>query len=125
MLGHVMMLVIQSGVCPETDKRMWPKIILDAHRKGYLYTNQDMTTAVLAYRVPKWEPHWQDEMPLIESGDILVIGWAVSRNHNRLGLLKMLRSYLKENEVREIVYYKGSPSDDLRRIICGKKEQVA
>ena len=101
-LGQLMLLIIQSGVCPETPKHKWPKIILDAHRLGYLYTNQDLTTAVLAYRVPSLDEKWLKQKPEVESGSILLVGFAVSTNHNKWGLLRMLRSYLAENQIEKI-----------------------
>jgi hypothetical protein len=120
LLGRVMMLVIQSGVCPETPKHRWTKIILDAHRLGYLYVNADLTSAVLAYRIPSWDERWTTEIPAKENGDILYIAWAVSSSNNRVGLLKMLRSYLKENSVYEIIYNRHSQNDALRRFRCGQ-----
>lgn len=119
-LGQLMMLVIQSGVCPETPRHHWPKIILDAHNKGYLYTNENLSSVVLAYRIPSWDERWSKEMPLEEHGDILYIAWAASSNPNRMGLLSMLRNYLKENEVSEIIYNRHAQNDALRRFRCGQ-----
>jgi hypothetical protein len=109
-----MKLVIDSKVCPETDAKEWAKIILYAHTKGYLYMTPDQETIVCAYRSDS-ETH-SDEMPMNEHGRHLHVVWAASNSKDKLGLLKLLKSYIKFNEVDDITYYRRNSETDFKRI---------
>ena len=109
-------MVLKSGVCPDTKASDWPKLIMFAHSKGYLYVSKDADTFVCAYRIPADEDVYKNEMPVEESGDLLYVAWAVSESNSRTNLLKMLKQYRKENNVKEIIYYKRNSNTNLKRI---------
>lgn len=113
LLVKCLSMVIDSNICPRTPKRDWPKIILQAHTKGYLYSNKDLTSFVCAYRIPYWDEAFSDQMPEEERGHILYVAWAVSNSDSFLSLLKMARSY---PNISEIIYYKRNSDKNLKRI---------
>lgn len=109
-------MVLKSGVCPETPVADWPKLIMFAHSKGYLYVSKDTESFVCAYRIPEFTDNVVKEMPEKESGDILFIAWAASNSTKKTSLLRMLRSYLKENQIKEIIYLRQDRNGELKRI---------
>lgn len=111
LLVKVMKLVIDSKVCPETDAKEWAKLILYAHTKGFLYLSDDMKTVVCAYRSD--EEDLSEEMPIREGGKHLHCIWAASESVNTLSLLKMMKSYLKQNKgIEKVIYYRRNSNTD-------------
>lgn len=108
--------ILSSGVCPDTPRSKFIKQLLWAHSKGYLYTTANEDAYVLAYRIKEWDEKWGNEMPESEDGDILYCAMAVSVSKSKLGLLKMLRAYCKENDIKELIYYKRNSEKDFKRI---------
>ena len=120
LLVRIMQLVVNSGVCPETDEKEWAKLILFAHTRGFLYVNADKTTAVCAYRSNK-EEH-SEEMPMVESGKHLHVVWAASESDDSNSLLKLMRSYLKDNkDIEDITYFRRNSPTDFNKINVRKK----
>ncbi|MBX4189778.1 hypothetical protein KW791_00550 [Candidatus Parcubacteria bacterium] len=116
LLQKCLKLILNSKICPLTSKGDWPRILLFAHLRGYLYTNKDASVFVMAYRIPRWEKKWSDVMPEQESGETLYVAFAVSEGKRKISLLKILRQYLKKNEIEEIIYYKRNSDTDFKRI---------
>jgi len=114
LLVQIMQLVINSGVCPETDEKEWAKLILFAHTRGFLYVSPDAQTAVCAYRSES--PELADSMPMEESGPHLHIAWAASASQDKTVLLRMLRSYLKQNKVEDICYNRRNSETDFKKL---------
>lgn len=102
LLVKIMQIVINSGVCPETNEKEWAKLILYAHTRGFLYTTPDFKTVVCAYR-SKSDTH-EPEMPFVEEGEHLHVVWAASESSDKNSLLKLMRAYLKSNKVKDITY---------------------
>lgn len=108
-------MVINSGVCPETDAKEWAKLILFAHTRGFLYINPEKTTAVCAYRSES--PEHQEEMPLAENGKHLHVVWAASEANDSNSLLKLMRSYLKDNkDIEDISYFRRNSDKDFKKL---------
>ena len=122
LLVKIMKMVVASGVCPETDEKDWAKLILYAHTRGFIYMNANHDTIVCAYRSNK-EEH-SKEMPLMETGRHLHIVWAVSTAETKNNLLKMLRSFLRENpDIEDISYFRRNSETDFKKInVKGKYE---
>lgn len=123
-LGKILHLVTSSGVCPETTLKEWLKIIPFAHEKGYLWTRMDgeePTVAVLCYRMPEWKEEYANVMPEKEEGNILYIGFAVSKCNSSSSLLRMLRAYIYLHEIDDIYYYKGNSCTNLKHFRLNKK----
>jgi hypothetical protein len=114
LLVHIMQMVIRSGVCPETDEKEWAKLILFAHTAGFLYVSSDKQTVVCAYRSDK-EEH-DKNMPVKENGEHLHVIWAASESSDKNCLLKMMRSYLKENKVKDITYFRRNSDVDFKKL---------
>jgi len=115
-------MVLTSKVCPGTPITKWPKIILHAHNKGYLFTNMTFDSFVMAYRIPFWDERFANEIPEMEAGSILYVPWCVSQCNDKTALLKMLRSY--PHEITEIIYYKRNSDTDLKRIKIRRNNHV-
>lgn len=121
LLVHLMQMVVKSGVCPETDEKEWAKIILFAHTRGFLYTNPEKTTVVCAYRSNS-DTH-SHEMPMVEDGKHLHVVWAASESDDPSALLKLLRAYLKTNDVEDITYFRRNSDTDFKKLkVKGKHE---
>lgn len=115
-LVNIFDLVLSSGVCPETKRSDWARIILQAHAKGYLYMGLDngiLDVVVCAYRTPNiWDT---DVMPEFESGNSLYVAWAASRSNDNTKLLRMLRQYLSDNpDIDRVYYYKRNSDTDFK-----------
>lgn len=116
--------ILSSGVCPDTPRSQFIKQLLWAHNKGYLFTNKEEDAYVLAYRIPEWDKKWGNQMPDKEEGDILYCAMAVSVSKKKSGLLKILKAYCLENDVKELIYYKRNSDSDLKRIKLRSKVYV-
>jgi len=123
-IAEMIYRILVSGVCPDTPRSKFIKQLLWAHTKGYLLTNSNEDAYVLAYRIPEWDEKWTKEMPEKEEGDILYCAMAVSTNKSKAGLLKILRAYCKENDVKELIYYKRNSDTDIKRIKLRSKSYV-
>lgn len=121
LLVHIMQMVVRSGVCPDTSEKEWAKLILFAHTRGFLYINPDKTTAVCAYRSNK-EEH-DESMPIEEHGKHLHVVWAASESNDSNALLKMMRSYLKDNkDIEKITYFRRNSDKDFKQLnLKGRK----
>jgi hypothetical protein len=120
LLVRIMQIVIRSGVCPDTSEKDWAKLILFAHTRGFLYVNPDKTTAVCAYRSNN--PEHSKEMPVIEDGKHLHVVWAASESADKNSLLKMMRSFLKQNEdIEDVSYYRRNSDTDFKKLTVRKK----
>lgn len=115
-------MVLTSKVCPNTPVTRWPKIILHAHHKGYLFTNMTFDSFVMAYRIPFWDERFANEIPEMEAGSILYVPWAVSESKDKFALLRMLRSY--PHEITEIIYYRRNSDTDFKRLRIKGKQNV-
>lgn len=121
LLVRIMQIVVRSGVCPDTDEKEWAKLILFSHTRGFLYINPDKTTAVCAYRSDS-DKHL-DEMPMIENGKHLHVVWAASESNDQNSLLKLMRSYLKENkDIEDISYHRRNNDKDFKKLNVRKYE---
>lgn len=108
-------MVIRSGVCPETDEKEWAKLILYAHTRGFLYTSPDKQTVVCAYRSNS-DTH-QKEMPKFEDGKHLHVVWTASESTDKNSLLKLMRSYLKDNQdIEDISYFRRNSDTDFKKL---------
>jgi hypothetical protein len=115
LLVRIMQIVVRSGVCPDTSEKDWAKLILFAHTRGFLYINADKTTAVCAYRSNS-EEHLK-EMPMVEDGTHLHVVWAASESDDSNSLLKLMRSYLKDNkDIEDISYHRRNNDIDFRKL---------
>lgn len=116
LLVRIMQMVINSGVCPETDEKEWAKLILYAHTRGFLYTTPDLKTVVCAYR-SKSDTH-DSEMPFVEEPDAehLHVVWAASESNDQNSLLKLMRAYLKSHKVKDISYYRRNNDKDFKAL---------
>jgi len=125
LLTKCMRMIREKNINPETPLYQWPKILLFAHARGYLYTNHDASAFVIAYRIPEWKEEYGDEMPAQEGGKILYVSMAVSESDNMLVLLKMLRDYMKLENVEELIFHRRGNNFDLARYnLRRKREQV-
>jgi len=117
LLGKLMRMIIDSKVCPETPKYQWPKILLFAHARGYIYTNGDASAFALVYRIPEWEEKWSITMPDKESGNCAYVAFAVSESKDKLALTKMFKENVRRNNIEEMIYHRRNSDTDLKRII--------
>ena len=107
----------ESKVCPNSTVEEMISAICISHEHGYLYANRDANTFVCGYRIPEVNDKWKCTIPEKEEGEIFFVNFAVSEEPNPWRLLKMLRSYLKENtDVKELVYYRRNSDTDFKRI---------
>lgn len=116
--------ILLTGVCPNTPRSVFARNLLWAHNKGYLFTNKNEDVYILAYRIPEWEEKWSKQMPEEEKGSVLYCAMAVSISKNPICLLKILRDYCEENEVKELIYYKRNSDSDFKRIPIRSKSHV-
>lgn len=106
-----------TNVCPETTRENMLDIICYAHKKGYLYTNRNANAFVCGYRIPEVNERWKNTMPAEENGEIFFVNFAISEDQSKWTLLRMLRSYLSENQdVKELVYFRRNSDTDFRHI---------
>ena len=106
-----------SNVCPDSSLEDLVKAIVFSHEHGYLYANRSANTFVCGYRIPEVNEKWKSTIPEKEDGEIFFVNFAVSVDPNPMILLRMLRSYLKENtDVKELVYYRRNNHKDFKRI---------
>lgn len=125
LLTKCLHLIRKYSVCPETTLVEWPRILSFAHDQGYLYVNRDASTFCMAYRIPEWKEEYSDELPAQEGGDILYCAFAVSESDRRVNLLKMLKDYLKENDISELIYYRNNSNSNLKRFNIRKNNVEA
>lgn len=117
LINRCFLLACKHNVCPKTPRSEMKKVIEYSHDKGYLYTNKLANTFVCGYRIPEVNDKWKSTIPEKEMGEIFFVNFALSEDPNRWDLLKMLRSYLKENpDVKELVYYRRGNHEDFKRI---------
>ena len=110
-------MVSELKVCPDSPIEDMLKVIAYSHERGYLYTNRPANAFVCGYRIPEVNDKWRCTIPEKEQGEIFFVNFAVSEEPNKWVLLKMLRSYLKENtDVKELVYYRRNNDKDFKRI---------
>lgn len=114
-------MIKETNPSPDTTLLDWVRTIMFAHTRGYLYTTKDTDSFVLAYRIPEWKEEYGKEMPAQEGGHKLYVSMAVSRSQSKLSLLKMLKDYMKLNNIDELIYHKRSNDKDLVRINLRRK----
>jgi hypothetical protein len=106
-----------GGVCPDSTVEELIHAICFSHERGYLYANRKANSFVCGYRIPEVNDKWKCTIPEKEEGEIFFVNFAVSEEPNSFVLLKMLRSYLKENpDVKELVYFRRNNDKDFKRI---------
>lgn len=111
LLMEVTRLLIDSGVCPKSDRAFseWFRMVVFCHNHGYLYVGfngERIDLAVVAYRVPEITSETGNSIPETESGNILYVPMAASKTDDKLKLTRLLRLYVKDNpEVKEISYH--------------------
>lgn len=115
-----MQMVKRSGVCPKTAPEDWPRILMFAHSRGYLYTNKDASAFALVYRIPEWNEKWPDIMPERESGDKAYCVFAVSESQDKLSLLRMFRGFMRLHNVKTMYYHRRGSDTDLKVIDLGR-----
>lgn len=128
LLSNCMRLIRDTKVCPDTPVTDWPRILLFAHAKGYLYTNRNGTAFALVFRIPEWDEKWTEIMPEKESGNKAYTVFAVSEEDDKVSLLRMFKSYVAQHNIEEMIYYRRNSDTDLKRIKIRKshvKEKVA
>lgn len=117
LLTKCLMMCREHKVCPDSSLEDLIKAICFSHERGYLYSNKLANTFVSGYRIPEVNDKWRCTIPEKETGEIFFVNFAVSEEPNPWNLLKMLRSYLKENtDVKELVYYRRGNHEDFKRI---------
>lgn len=128
LLSNCMRMIRDTKVCPDTPAHDWPRILLYAHARGYLYTNRKGTAFVLIFRIPEWDEKWITTLPDKESGNKAYTVFAVSEEDDKLSLLRMFKSYVAQHGIEEMIYYRRNSDTDLKRIKIRKnyvKEKVA
>lgn len=128
LLANCMRLIKDTKVCPDTPLNEWPRILLFAHARGYLYTNRNGTAFVLIFRIPEWDEKWTERLPDKESGNKAYTVFAVSEEDDKVSLLRMFKSYVAQHGIEEMIYYRRNSDTDLKRIKIRKnyvKEKVA
>lgn len=116
LLANCMHLIKDSGVCPNAPVSDWPRILLFAHARGYLYTNRDGNAFALVFRIPEWDDKWINTFPDKESGSKAYVVFAVSESDDPLTLTRMFKSYVAQNGIEEMIYYRRNSDTDLKRI---------
>lgn len=124
LIAKCMKLIIQHKVCPQTPVHYWPKVLLFAHTRGYLFTNKDASAFALVYRIPEWDEKWGNTMPDKESGNKAYVAFAVSESKNKLELTRMFKDYVRINNIEEMIYHRRNSDSDLKRIRTNKHEQI-
>lgn len=114
LLVKCLKMIKDKKVSPDTNMEDWVRILLFAHTRGYLYTTSDASAFVIAYRIPEWKEEYGNVMPAQEGGDVLYVSMAVSESENMLVLLKMLKQYLKENKITQVVFHARNNDHDFR-----------
>lgn len=126
-MEDVLELVINCKVCPQTPVEDWPKIIIQAHNRGYLYINLDdeqVKAAVMAYRIPFYDEKFAIHIPNKDYGNKLYVAWACSVSDHMLTLLRMLKGYLSMFPLVDEVYYHHRGNDsDLRSFKVNNRER--
>lgn len=110
-LQKCLSMVLESGVCPETSKEDWVRILLYANSHNYLYSNADDSCFALAYKIPRLDERYFSTMPENEYGNILYVSWVVSNSPDKTSLLKLLRT---KHDVDEIAYFRRNNNSDFR-----------
>lgn len=116
LLKKCLKMVIDSNVCPETPKNIWPLVLMFAHIKGYLYTNKDASAFACGFCVPNWDEKYITLMPSKEEGKIGYVTFAVSESKNKFDLLKMLKSFKRLHDLDEVIYYRRNNEHDFKRM---------
>lgn len=112
-------LIIDSGVCPESDRdfRSWWEVVKFAHTHGYLYLGFQESVvdlAVICYRIKEFNDKTGLELPETEEGDIAYVPVAASKSNDKLKLYNLLKFYKTTNPVRQIAYHYRGDINDLR-----------
>lgn len=117
LLIKCMEMIKNSKVCPQTPINEWPRILMFAHARGYLYTNKDGDAFSLVFRIPEWSEVWTHTMPDKESGNKAYVVFAVSDSKDKLVLTRMFKDYVRLNNIEEMIYYRRNSDTDLKRIV--------
>lgn len=117
LLIKCMEMIKNSKVCPQTPINEWPRILMFAHARGYLYTNKDGDAFALVFRIPEWNEVWTHTMPDKESGNKAYVVFAVSDSKDKLVLTRMFKDYVRLNNIEEMIYYRRNSDTDLKRIV--------
>lgn len=116
-------IVQKHNLCPKNTKSEWLEIICYMREKNWLYfiVENDQLKGVLgAYRIEEYNEHTEDSLPTEEKGNILYVPFACSESKDRLVWLKMLRGYLKDHDIKKVVFNERKKNNRFRRIICNK-----
>lgn len=125
LVNHCINLVKKHGVCPDSDMKEMINAIVYSHDRGYLYTNRKANTFVCGYRIPEVNDKWRVTIPEEETGEIFFVNFAVSEDSSKWALLKMLRSYLRDNpDIHDLVYYRRNSDTDFRQIHIRRSDNV-
>ena len=117
LLNKCALMCQKHKVCPDSSLREMITAIVFSHDHGYLYANRSANAFVCGYRIPEVNDKWKSTIPDKEEGEIFFVNFAVSEEPNSFALLKMLRSYLKDNpDVKELVYFRRNNDKDFKRI---------
>ncbi len=117
LLIKCMEMIKNSKVCPQTPINEWPRILMFAHSRGYLYTNKDGDAFALVFRIHEWSERWTHTMPDKESGNKAYVVFAVSDSKDKLVLTRMFKDYVRLNNIEEMIYYRRNSDTDLKRIV--------
>ena len=99
--------VIESKVCHQTSQNEWLKIITYLYLKDWLWVISDkgIVQAVIgAYRINEFDESKADNLPEKDEGEILFIPFACSVGDDIFVWRKLLREYLKTNEIKELIF---------------------
>lgn len=110
-------MIEETNVCPDSTMDEMRNVVKYAHDHGYLFTNREANAFVCGYRIPEINDRWKTTIPENEIGEIFFVNFAVSDDSNKWTLLRMLRSFLKDNpDIEELCYYRRNSDKDFKRI---------
>lgn len=123
LLRQVFQLFYESGIYKNDSLATHLKRLLYAHSKGWLYASVENDVVILAamlYRIKEFNDKVFEVMPIKEEGTILFIPILVSKATDKFLANKLLKRYLKDKQIDEIVFQ--DIDDRIRHFYRFKKE---
>lgn len=114
LLKQCAVLFAKKKSCNEPSVLAWLRIVLGAHRLGYLYCGYDdvgnVDMACIGFKVKDASNIDLDSIPEVEGGNTLFVIALASESDDKTKVLKLMKWYMNENkDVTEIAFnYRGT-----------------
>lgn len=124
-LTRIVQLIVGSGVCPETPKYMWPRIIYSMAKRDMIFYKEKkrrVTAVAGAYLIPEWDEIYTSIVPNRHTGEILYVPFLASVKDSIIDPLSLLKRFIKRYKVKEVIWYRRNSNTDIRRYKLRREE---